>query len=363
MRFGRRTFLGGAALLPRLARARPRWPPYARAMIIDALGAPGDPALREGAALPERDVRDAIDSGLTACNVTVTVAGSWSEADEDIAHAQAEVDRHPEAFLRVDTAGGLRAAKRSRRVGLVFGTQNLAMIGDDLSRLAALRDRGVRIVQLTYNRRNQLGDGSLEPTDAGVSTFGREAIARVNQLRLLLDLSHGGWRTIGDSVALSARPCAITHTGCADVVAHPRNVPGRLLRALADRGGVAGIYFMPYLRERGQPVVDDVIRHLEHAVNVAGEDHVGIGTDGTISPLVVNAETRRLHREDVERRKKLGIGAPGEDPEVLNYIPELNTPRRLETLALLLSRRGHKDARIEKILGGNFARLFSDVWG
>ena len=136
-----------------------------------------------------------------------------------------------------------------------------------------------------------------------------------------------------------------------------------MLRALAGKGGVAGIYFMPYLLEKGQPMAEDVVRHLEHALDVAGEDHVGIGTDGSFSPTVLTDQVRRAHRENIEQRKKAGIAAPNEQPDVFLYVPDLNTPRRFETLATMLSKRGHKDARIEKILGGNFARLFGEVWG
>ena len=111
-------------------------------------------------------------------------------------------------------------------------------------------------------------------------------------------------------------------------------------------------------------MAEDVIRHLEHAIEVAGEDHVGIGTDGSrFSPTVLTDELRRAHRENIEQRKKAGIAAPNEEADVFLFVPDLNTPRRFETLAGMLSRRGHKDGRIEKILGGNFARLFGEVWG
>jgi membrane dipeptidase len=359
----RRTFLAAAALVPRLARAAEGWAPYGRSIVIDALGGPGVPGSAEDAPLPARAVADAIASGLTACNVTVGYTDSFEGCVRGIGDWQREIEAHPDAFLLVKSGADLDAAKASRRLGLIFGTQNLAMIGADPPRLRILRDLGVRITQLTYNVRNLLGDGSIEPSDAGISLLGRTVIAKVNELRLVLDLSHGGWRTISEAIAASARPCAITHTGCAALTNHPRNLPDAVLRALAAKGGVAGIYFMPYLRAKGQQTAEDVIRHLEHAIEVAGEDHVGLGTDGNISPTVLTDEVRRAHRENVEQRKKIGIAAPNEEPDVFLYAPDLNTPRRFETLALMLARRGHKDARIAKLLGENFARLFREVWG
>ena len=359
----RRTFLAGTALLPSLARAQAAgWAQYDRIVVIDALGGPGIPGTGEGPLTPQA-IRDALATGISACNITVGYTDSFEDCLRGIGQWHREVDLHPEALLLVKTIADVKAAKASKRLGIVLGTQNLAMVGSEPDRLKTLRDLGVRIAQLTYNLRNLLGDGSIEPADAGLSRLGRTLIAQVNELRLLLDLSHGGWRTIGEAIAASTRPCAITHTGCAAVTRHPRNVPDEVLRALAGKGGVAGIYFMPYLREKGQPMAEDVIRHLEHAIGVAGEDHVGIGTDGNFSPTVLSDELRRWNREHVEMRKKAGIAAPNEEPDVFLYIPDLNTPRRFETLALMLSKRGHKDARIEKILGGNFARLFAEVWG
>jgi len=133
------------------------------------------------------------------------------------------------------------------------------------------------------------------------------------------------------------------------------------LRLLAERGGVIGIYIMPYLRKEGQVMADDVIRHIEYAVNLCGEDHVGIGTDGTTSAVNVTPQFKKDFAEQIAERQKRGISAPGERADSFTFAPDLNTPNRLETIAALLSRKGHADARIEKILGGNFARLFRDV--
>jgi membrane dipeptidase len=118
---------------------------------------------------------------------------------------------------------------------------------------------------------------------------------------------------------------------------------------------------MPYLRSAGQVMADDVIRHIDYAVNICGEDHVGIGTDGTISAVDATAEFKKQFAEQIAERQKRGISAPGERADSFTFAPDLNTPRRFEKIAWLLSKRGYADARIEKILGGNFARLFREV--
>ena len=215
----------------------------------------------------------------------------------------------------------------------------------------------------TYNRRNLIGDGCLEPANAGLSLFGRELVGRLNEKRVLIDLSHCGDRTTLESIELSQQPVSITHTGCRAITDLPRNKTDEQLRKLADKGGVVGIYFMPYLRTSGQPMAEDVIRHLEHALQICGEDHVGIGTDGTISPVKVTPEYRKAFAEEMAERRKRGIAAPGERADAFTFVPDLNTPRRFETLAWLLSKRGHSDSQIAKILGGNFERLFREIWG
>jgi membrane dipeptidase len=341
---------------------------YAGAMVIDALGGPGgfDPNEAEDAPLSEKFVADALGSGVTAVNVTVNEVGNgpdrFTKTIANMAWVEHELTAHPDVFLKVLKAKDLTTAKETKRMGLIFGFQDTSMLEGDLKRLSMFYDLGVRIAQPTYNRRNLMGDGCLETSDGGLSRLGHEFIAEMNRLQMLLDLSHASPRTIEDGIAASPAPMAITHTGCRALVDVPRNTSDSSLKALADRGGVAGIYFMPFLRQSGQPHADDVIRHLEHAVNVCGEDHVGLGTDGGISGVEISEAYARRHRKFVEDRTKAGVSAPGEAPDVFNLIPEYNDPRRFATLANDLDHRGWTSGRIEKILGHNFARLFTEVW-
>lgn len=341
---------------------------YHEAMVIDALGGVGDPdpSAPEDAPLSAAALADVKASGVTAINMTVNLVGNgpdrFERAVRGIALMEREIDAHPDVLLRVRTAGDLQVAKQTRRLGIIYGFQDTSMLEGDLGRLALFRDLGLRICQPTYNRRNLIGDGCLETADGGLSRLGYEFVAEVNRLGVLLDLSHAGRRTIVDGIAISKGALAITHTGCRALADLPRNTSDESLKALADKGGVAGIYFMPFLRVSGQPHAEDLIRHLEHAVNVCGEDHVGLGTDGSITGVALTDAFKAAFRQSVEDRRKAGISAPGESPDVYTLIPEYNDPRRFLTLADDLARRGWPSSRIEKILGGNFARLFAAVW-
>ena len=339
---------------------------YRRSVVIDGLGGLGN-SETEGP-LTDAQVRDIRDSGLTCVHLTMRPVGTtppdtaFAQAVINIGEMESEIDSHPEVLARIRSVADIVAAEQAGRTGLIYGFQDAVAFETDLSRLDELHRLGLRIVQPTYNRRNLLGDGCLEPANAGLSKAGVEAIAKMNELGILVDLSHCGRRTAADAIEASVKPVAFTHTGSAALNDHPRNRTDAELRAVSEKGGVAGIYFMPFLSDGRQPTAADVIRHLEHMIDVAGEDHVSIGTDGGISAETLTPEFKERHASFVRQRREAGISAPGETEEGFLFANELNTPRRLETLADMLSGRGHSDTRIEKILGANLLRVLSDVW-
>jgi membrane dipeptidase len=342
---------------------------YAKAIVIDALGGPGgfEPDWPEDAGLSPTALADVKASGVTAVNLTVSSVGNgpgmFEETVTTIGSVEGEIAKRSDYFLKVLTSRDLTAAKTSGRMGLIYGFQDASPLEGQLDRLKVFHSFGLRIVQPCYNRRNLMGDGCLEPANGGLSTLGHELIGAINELKILLDLSHAGARTQSEGIAASKAPMAITHTGCRALVDVPRNTHDSELKALAERGGVVGIYFMPFLRASGQPHADDLIRHLEHAVNVCGEDHVGLGTDGGISGIKLDAKYAEFQRKFFEDRAKAGIAAPGEAADVFNLVPEYNDARRFFTLANDLNDRGWPAKRVERILGANFARLFGEVWG
>jgi membrane dipeptidase len=232
-----------------------------------------------------------------------------------------------------------------------------------LEPIGTFRDLGVRIVQLTYNNRNLVGDGCLEPSNGGLSRYGHSVVERLNELGILVDLSHCSQNTTAEAIQISSRPVAVTHSGCNAVARHPRGKDDAELRALAERGGVMGIYLMPFLTPGRPATAADVLDHLEHAIQVCGEDHVGIGSDLSIAPIDGSEEYWSKHREFVRRRIENDIAAPNEDPDILFTVQDLNSPRRMDLLADGLSARGHSHGRIEKVLGANWLRLFREVWG
>jgi membrane dipeptidase len=179
----------------------------------------------------------------------------------------------------------------------------------------------------------------------------------------MVDLSHSGEQICLDAVSASAKPIAITHTGCRALVDLPRNKSDRELRAVAEKGGFVGMYFMPFLAAGRQPMAADLVAHIEHAVKVCGEDHVGIGTDGTVCAIDDMPDYMRALEKEVQQRRAAGISAPGERADIVTFLPDLQGPDKFHKLADLLAKRGHSASRIDKILGLNFLRFAGDVWG
>ena len=375
MEITRRSVLAGAAALavtgPAVARSAVKgsggdW--YGRAIVIDGLGGIGDPYSPDTQTrLSDRAWAEMKRTGVTAVNQTILPVGNqpdaWPELLKNIDQFDNVLNANPDRLRLIRTAADLKAAKGAGQVGLIYGTQDTAMVGATLDRLTELNKRGVRVVQLTYNLRNLSGDGALEPGNAGLSKLGRATIERIEKEKLLLDLSHGGARTILEAIAAAKRPPTISHTGARAVFDHPRNVDDATLKALADKGGVAGIYFMPYLVASSKPSGEDLVRHIEHMAKVLGEDHLGIGTDGGFLPIEINAETWKRAREAYEARTKAGFAAPGEYPDTLTIVMDYNRLDRFQRLAEVLERRGWSSARLEKFFGGNLLRLYGEAWG
>jgi membrane dipeptidase len=350
--------------------AAPRWAPYRDTISIDALSGSELFYLPEGDPGVPAALQALRDSGMTALMVAPAPQGrfwytdaAFEKTKREMEAWKAAVARHPDVLMLIEEHGDLERARRERKVGVIFTFQGTEPLGEDPDRIPMFREMGLRVLQLTHNRRNLVGDGCMEPGNAGLSNLGHQVVERLNAERVVIDLAHGSQRTIRDAILASKAPVLIGHTGCRALVDVPRLVHDEELKLMADRGGVAGIIFWPYLREQGQQTAADVIRHIEHALKVCGEDHVGIGTDINLTPVDVTPEYVRDNTEQLKGMIADGIFETGRDPNLLLFVPDLNVANRFEVLAGLLSARGHSDARIAKILGGNFARVMGEVWG
>ncbi|NUT06469.1 MAG: peptidase M19 [Hamadaea sp.] len=348
-------------------------------MIINALGILDNPNAAHSLAaahklvqdsadltIDERTLSDAHASGLTA--VTITLGYTIGDA-EPYAHTLHEIEvwdriiaEHPDDLVKVLTPDDIRGAHRDGRIGVVYGFQNAVALDYDLSRVHQFRDLGVRVIQLTYNQANDLGDGAMAPENRGLTPFGREAVEALCDSRIMVDLSHSGENTCLDAIRVAKLPVSINHTGCRALVDLPRNKTDEELRLVADAGGFVGIYFMPFVHPTGHARAEDVVAHIVHAVDVCGEDHVGIGTDGSVTSIDdLDAYQARL-AEHVAQRQAAGVGAAGERADTYPFVVDLRGVDQFRKLIGLLAQRGFSDDRIDKIMGRNFLAYADRVW-
>jgi membrane dipeptidase len=305
-------------------------------------------------------------SGMRGCVVTLgnpalqTPADAYGDMEHEWRGHEARLKKMPDRLMRATSTRDLDDAARRNLIGLVYYLQNITLIGDKLEGLGDLKEKGIRIIQLTYNSRNLVGDGCLERQNSGLSTFGVELVHRMNDMGLLVDLSHCGEATTLDGIATSKKPVAITHAGCKAVFDHPRNKTDQTLRALGDRGGVVGIFQInPYIGAKERNTLDDYLRHVDHAVKTAGVEHVGIGSDREHRPIPDTPEEKQKLIDELSRLRPV-TASTFRWPF---FIAELNHPRRMETIAAGLQKRGYPADDVDRILGGNFYRLFRETIG
>jgi len=320
---------------------------YDRAIVIDSLSfETWDDAGFEAA---KRSGYTAIQTSLENRNLDVAL--------RELAAWQGRFEQYPDRFIKVLKAADIQRAKREGKLGIVLGFQNATCIEDNLKNLDTLYDLGTRCIQLTYNARNFLGDGCTERTNAGLSDFGVAVVERMNQLGIIVDLSHCGEQTTRDGITLSRRPPAFTHTMCKTIYDHPRAKSDELLKALAEKGGVAGMVTLGYFVGPAGATVADYLNHIDHAVRVAGIDHVGLATDYQIRGIEASA-TRESWYEP-----RLRIFKPSYRVRWPPWIPELDKPQRFRIVARGLEHRGYRTRDIEKLLGLNWLRYFDEVFG
>jgi membrane dipeptidase len=332
---------------------------YARALILDCNSSP---PLPDQLPMSKGDLDLVRGSGIDVIKLSLGgINSDFSHTVAQIAQVQQLIEVHPDYFTQVRTAADMSRAQRERKLGIILSFESAEMLGGQVSSLEVFRDLGVRVMQLSYNRTSPFAAGVMEPNGGGLTTLGHEAVGEMNRLGIAVDLSHANPATTVDVLALSSRPPIMTHAGCATVHAHPRNKTDEQLRALAAKGGVIGIYDLPYLSASPhQPTIDDYMAHLQHALDVAGEDHVGVGSDVGIAPFDTSAKGMEEFSHELAERRAAGLSAPEEDRPT--YVAGLNVPRRMEIIADRLLKSGHSSAVAEKVLGANFARVFTQIW-
>jgi membrane dipeptidase len=282
-------------------------------------------------------------------------------------------DLAPDVCSKAGKPDDIVAAKRAGRHCLYFTTNGVPLhqrwdnVRDELQHIRIFQELGVRMMHLTYNRRNPIGDGAGEPNDGGLSDFGHTVVAEMNRLGVIVDVAHSGWRTSLEGAKASKRPMVASHTTCAGLYKHFRGKPDETIRAICDTGGLIGICCIPrFLGGAGD--IGAFLDHIDYAVKKFGSDHVAIGPDISYTSRNDAAERAKV-RAAADGRSPLSVSGPRwehlwpvddfrQSPQAVQSIAWTNWP--LFTVGMV--QRGHSDETIRKILGENALRVVRANW-
>jgi len=291
--------------------------------------------------------------GVTAVNATIAAWHNYDETMKMLDDIHALIDTCSNYVMQVTTAADIETAKTSQKVGMILGFQDTAPMEDNLSYLERYHQAGVRIIQLTYNIKNLVGCGCLEATDSGLTGFGREAIAEMNRLGILIDLSHCGPRTTLEGIDASAKPVAITHTDPAARCVAPRNKSDEILLTLKEKQGVVGAMAMP-LTLTGKPkaTLADYLDAIDYFVELLGHDHVGIGPDFMEK---MPMEIKKQVLKDIPLKSLFTILR-------VRPLKNLESVTKCGNITAGLLDRDYSEQQVKKIMGLNWLRLYKQVW-
>jgi membrane dipeptidase len=315
----------------------------------------------------ERERKEFLDA-FHAAGVTCIFQNTGEEGNDPmrlikrLAHFTKATDALKPALSKVTTAEEIIALKKAGNVGLCFTTNGVPLlmnwesVRDELRFVSIFHELGTRMMHLTYNRRNPIGDGAGEPHDGGLSDFGQATIAEMNRIGVIVDVAHSGWKTALDAAKASAKPMVASHTTCASLYKHFRGKPDETIKAICDTDGLIGICCIPrFLGGKGDITV--LLNHLDHLVSKFGSRHSAIGCDV--------AYTSRFDKEERAKLKK----APGGSADRWEHLwpkDEYGTTLQAEqslawtnwplfTLGMIM--RGHSDDTIRQVLGTNMLRV------
>lgn len=248
-----------------------------------------------------------------------------------------ELEANADRMLLATTAADIRRAKAEGKLAAVLGIEGGEAIEGDLAALRCFYQLGVRLLTVTWNRRNALADGQKEArTNGGLTTRGVEAVQEMNRLGMIVDVSHLSPAGVRDVLEVSQKPVIASHSNARALRDHPRNLTDEQVRGISDGGGLVGVTLVPFfIAPEGQASLDRLVDHVEHLLQVGGEDHVGLGTDYD------------------------GFGSYGPGDQ-FHEMPDVS---HLPQLTEKMLKRGLHERVIEKVLGANFLRVLVAVVG
>lgn len=303
---------------------------------------------------------DAVFDNLMNGTAMITSRGGWKWDDivYDLGMRLSDI-AHQEMVLHCKTTEDIVNAKRNGQIAFIVSIEGAAMIENELDRIDILYGLGVRCLGIAYSEGNQLGGGLKEPRDGGLTTFGRQAVRRMNKLGIAIDVSHSGDQTSLDTIEVSDKPIFITHAGARALWNSNRLKPDDVIRACAAKGGVIGIEAAPHttLTERHpRHSIESFMEHFEYCANLVGIDHVAFGPD------VLFGDHVGLH-DALTEALSIGASRGHLSYEKVPYVDGIESPAEaFPNIVRWLVKHGYSDGDIAKVTGGNIMRVLKEAW-
>ena len=304
----------------------------------------------------ENVYRDLNKGNVNAINATTATWENYSQTLDNIAVWYSKFNSRTDISL-IRKVDDIFKASDNGQVGIIIGFQNASPIENNLDYLYTFNELNVKIIQFTYHERNLLGNGCYERVDEGITNFGIDAIKIMNEVGILIDLSHVGIVTTMETIDYSEKPIAITHANPKSYHNVPRNKTDEALKLMASKGGIVGVTAIaPFLKKGNASTVEDYVDAISYTVDLVGLDHVGVGTDFT------QDQPEEFWRYIGSQQ---GTKFPSTFTDVTapsNYPINFETPDKFPVLIDTMGRKGFSSKEITKILGLNWIRVFQEVW-
>ncbi|MFJ8748052.1 dipeptidase [Streptomyces sp. NPDC102441] len=299
-------------------------------------------------------------AGGLSC-ITPTLA-FWENATEtmDALGRWLDLERENPDLIRIArTAADIEVAHRDGVTAVLLGTQNSSPLEDRIRFVELFHAMGLRVMQLTYNNQNAIGGSCYDPSDSGLTRFGREVVQEMNRVGMVIDLSHVGERTGLDAIDASDRPVAVTHANARSLQDHPRNKGDELLKALAGNGGVIGLATYRNISGEWAESRERWCDMVRATVDLVGLDHVGIGTD--LSRRSGEADLEWMRKGRWTRTVQYGAASP-KRPGKAAPVTWMNSTADFPALAdCLRTHAGFDEHETAQLMGGNWLRFYHQV--
>lgn len=304
-------------------------------------------------------VQELIRSGISACNWTASShRDDTLQAINKIIQFYWLVEQNPETVFLVEKSSDIKKAKKEDKLGIILGVQGATPLGQNVQLIRIFHRLGIRIIQLTYNERNALASGCMEPSNGGLTSLGIQAVQEMNRIGVLIDLSHVGERSSLEAIDVSTDPVIFSHSNARKVQENPRNISDEQIKSCAAKVGVIGLStfsaFVGSTVGGRQPSLEEFFKHLDYMLDLVGPDHIAIGTDILIDPtdgVWWRGVTGRLW-------PALSQGMTYEAHNIKGFMHHYDFPDVVNTML----EHGYEESVISKIIGANWQRVYTQVW-